>query len=166
LFQLLVEFFDSIWEKLKTVITRELEDLSYMEIITATSEKVDGHIDNEGWDILDSLRRGNPPSNSGNTGEENIGADDMLSLSNVKVLARTRIELDGDVFNLLRGENGTPIKLTAETMAMHELGAGLAVKNWGNFLNIVVNLAQIIGDIVGDPKIRSSSLKGLVDLTK
>ena len=95
-----------------------------MEIITGTSNKVDGHIDNDGWDILDSLRRATPPA------DLQIKKDDMLTKENVDILARTRIELDGDVFFLLKSENGVPTPLSKEVMEFHKLGIDISVKNW------------------------------------
>ena len=156
-------FFDDIWTSLKKTISTELQDLSYMEIITATSDKVDGHLDNKGWDVLDSLRRGKPPSHYGSTieGERDITEKDMLNMSNVKILARTRIELDGDVFFLLKSENGKPTELSKEVMEFHKLGIEVSVKNWEIFLRFVVEMAEMVGTIVGDPSIIKQSQKKL-----
>jgi hypothetical protein len=147
-------FFDDVWEKLKITVKRELEDLSYMEIVTATSDKVENHLDGEGWDILDSLRRGNPPPASE---KKNITVNDMLNLSNVNVLARTRIELDGDVFFLLKSKDGIPTALSKEVMEFHKMGVDISVKNWQMFLQFVLEMTETIGTIVGDPSIKTSS---------
>ena len=122
-----------------------------MEIITATSENVAGHIDNNGWDILDSLRRGKPPSEYGQArdAEMEITKEDMLDLSNTEVLARTRIELDGDVINIIKGNKGEPIKLKESAMELHKLGIDVSVQNWESFLHFVLEMTNTIGVIIG-----------------
>lgn len=146
----MVDFFKNIWEKLKKTVEVELEDLSYMEIITATSENVGGHIDNNGWDILDSLRRGKPPSEYGQArdAEMEITKEDMLDLSNTEILARTRIELDGDVINIIKGNKGEPIKLKESAMELHKLGINVSVQNWESFLRFVLEMTSTLGAIV------------------
>jgi len=144
--------FKKIWESLKKTAQEELQDLSYMEIITATSEKVDGHIDNKGWDILDSLRRGNPPSEYDivNEGEVEIKKEDMLTLSNTEILARTRIELDGDIMTILKDKKGESVKMSEDAMELHKLGMDISVKNWHYFLQFVLEMTMTIGMIVGN----------------
>ena len=55
-------FFEEIKEKIETTVKEELQDLSYMEIITAVSDDVDKNIDAGGWDMLDSLRQHKTPA--------------------------------------------------------------------------------------------------------
>lgn len=152
----MVGFFDGIWEKLKTTVNRELEDLSYMEIVTASTDKVENHIDGDGWDILDSLRRGNPPPPSD---EIKITKEDMLDLSNVVILARTRIELDGDVFFLLKSKDGVVTELSKDAMEFHKLGIEISVENWKTFLEFVLKMTETVGTIVGDPSIKNSAFR-------
>ena len=145
------EFFKKIWNNLKKTVEVEIQDLSYMEIITATSEKIDGHIDNNGWDILDSLRRGKTPSEYGtaNDAEKLITKEDMLNLSNTEILARTRIELDGDVCNILKGKKGDSGKIRDDVMHIHEKGIDISVKNWQYFLTFVLEITSTLGVMVG-----------------
>lgn len=140
------DFFEGIWDKLQKTVNRELEDLSYMEIITATSNKVDGHINEDAWDILQALREGKLPDNAR---KEGITEADMLNMSNTMILARTRIELDGDIFFLLRGEDGKPLPINQDLIQLHKYGVETSIQNWHFFLNFMIDVTKTIGEIVG-----------------
>ena len=147
----MAEFFNSIWKKLKKTVEEELEDLSYMEIITAVSDDVEKHIDNKGWDILDSLRRGNPPSfyDSARDEENKITKEEMMTSKNTEIIARTRIELDGDVFTVMKGKDATSAVMSKDLMALHNKGIEISVQNWKMFLDFVVDMTSTIGVLVG-----------------
>lgn len=130
---------------------KEVEDLSYMEIITGVSDKVDGHIDGEAWDILQGLRRAKLPENAE---KEGITQEDMLKIpDNVMILARTRLELDGDILFLLRGEDGKPLPMSQEAMEMHKMSIKTSVENWHYFLGFVLELTAMVGAIMGNKEV-------------
>lgn len=148
----MVDFFKNAWNKLKDTVEEEIEDLSYMEVITAVSDDVEKHIDNTGWDILQSLRLGNPPSYYGEVRgqEKEITRDEMLTSKNTEIIARTRIELDGDVLTMLKGKDAKTAALSEDLMTLHNKGIEISVQNWKMFLEFVLNLTAIIGVMVGE----------------
>lgn len=141
-------FFEDVWKRFTETIRTEIQDLSYMEIVTGVSDKVDGHIDGDAWDILQGLRRAKLPENAE---KEGITQSNMLKIpDNVTILARTRIELDGDVFFLLYGQDGKPLPLSQEAMELHKMGINTSIENWHYFLRFILELTATVGAIVGN----------------
>ena len=148
----MVDFFKNAWNKLKDTVEEEIQDLSYMEVITAVSDDVEKHIDNTGWDVLQSLRLGNPPSHYGEVQgqEKEITKDDMLTSENTEIIARTRIELDGDVLTILKGKDAKTAALSEDLMTLHNKGIEISVENWKMFLEFVLRLTALIGVMIGE----------------
>jgi hypothetical protein len=143
----MASYFSKILEKLKDTLEKELEDLSYMEILTATSNKIDGHINEDAWDILQAIRKGELPKNAES---ENITKGDMLSSENTIILARTRIELDGDFAFLVRGnDDGQPLPINQDVIRLHEYGIENSIENWHFFLNYMIEVTKTVEGILG-----------------
>lgn len=96
-----------------STIKNEMTDLTYVEIITAASTDTLANIDPRNENILLALK--------------------TLS-GQVRVLARTRIELDGDIAFMVGGDqNGNVTTVNSEIMAMHKQHVDAAVQNWNFF---------------------------------
>jgi hypothetical protein len=155
------DYFRDIWDKLKSAIEDELTDLRYMEVLSAVSDKIEGDVNAKEWDILQALREPDPTPEAKSAG---IQREDMLNLSNTTIIARTRLELDGDILFLLRGEDGMPLTPNNELIDLHKWGVDVSVKNWHFFLLSMIEVAKIVGEIVEgvQPKtiMESSTLSG------
>jgi hypothetical protein len=114
------------FRKFIDTIKREINDLSYVEIVTAAGDpKTDVNPDAE-MVIL------------GMKAEE------------VKILARTRIELDGDIMVLLPAEKGSvDVKINQEIMAIHKENVQTAVENWNNFMKNMLTALDLLMSITG-----------------
>ena len=111
---------DNIFAK----ITDQLKDLSYVEVITAKGSP-DVKIDSEKENVLDAL-------------------------NTVEILARTKIELDGDIITVLpitkvNGED----KINQEIMKIHKENVEVAVQNWKSFMDTILNAVSLIAELAG-----------------
>ena len=114
------------FRKFINTIKREINDLSYVEIVTAAGDpKTDVNPDAE-MVIL------------GMKAEE------------VRILARTRIELDGDIMVLLPAEKGSDdVKINQEIMAIHKENVQTAVENWNSFMKNMLTALDLLMSITG-----------------
>jgi hypothetical protein len=114
------------FRKFINTIKREINDLSYVEIVTAAGDpKTDVNPDAE-MVIL------------GMKAEE------------VRILARTRIELDGDIMVLLPAEKGSDdVKINQEIMAIHKENVQTAVENWNSFMKNMLTALDLLMNITG-----------------
>jgi hypothetical protein len=106
----------------------QLQDLTYVEVATGSAKVLsDVKINPGAKDVLDELNR-----------------------TGVTVLARTRIELDGDIVMLLptEGEGGV-IKINKEVMDLHKENTTVAVNNWNNFLNLILATVKVLTTLLG-----------------
>jgi hypothetical protein len=111
---------DNIFAK----ITDQLKDLSYVEVITAKGSP-DVKIDSEKENVLDALNA-------------------------VEILARTKIELDGDIIMVLptTKTNGED-KINQEIMKVHKENVEVAVQNWKSFMDTILNAVSLIAELSG-----------------
>ena len=73
-----------------------------------------------------------------------------LKAEEVKILARTRIELDGDIMVLLPAEKGGDnVKISHEIMAIHKENVQTAVENWNNFMKNMLTALDLLMSITG-----------------
>ena len=114
------------FRKFIDTIKREINDLSYVEIVTAAGDpKTDVNPDAE--DVI-------------------LGVKAL----DIKILARTRIELDGDIMVLLPAEKGSDnVKINQEIMAIHKENVQTAVENWNNFIKNILSALDLLMDITG-----------------
>ena len=104
-------------------LTDQLKDLTYVEVITA----------------------------KGSPGVKIEDRDDVLdALKNVEILARTKIELDGDIVMVLpmtkiNGED----KIDQEIMTVHKENVDVAVQNWKSFMDTILNAVSLIAELAG-----------------
>ena len=109
-------------------IGKQLEDLTYLEVITtgASSEKL--KLTKEFPEIDDALKQ---------TGE-------------LSILARTRIELDGDIAVLLPLKGGVEeASINNEIMDVHRENVKTALENWRGFMNAAMEAAKLVAGIAG-----------------
>jgi uncharacterized protein YabN with tetrapyrrole methylase and pyrophosphatase domain len=125
-------FLDEIFVKVRD----QLKDISYVEVITATGspeEKIDSNKDN----VLDALAA-------------------------VEILARTTIELDGDIVMIIPTSrvNGE-LKVNQEIMAIHKQNVDAAVQNWKSFMDTILNAINLIANLAGLEKVDVRTKLGL-----
>jgi hypothetical protein len=72
-----------------------------------------------------------------------------LKAEDVKILARTRIELDGDIMVLLAAENKGDIVINKGVMAIHKENVDAAVQNWGRFIHNMLSALDLLMNITG-----------------
>ncbi len=116
----------SIWEKFTDTMKRELNDLSYIEIVTAAGDpKSEIDPNNDARDIVAALR----------------------SLANVHALARTRIELDGDIGMLLPTSADGSLTINNDILNIHKQNVDVAVANWNSFVQNMLKALDILVSI-------------------
>ena len=103
----------------------QLEDLTYVSIITGTGNtyaKIDASADN----IVEELEK-----------------------NQITILARTNIELDGDITIVIPTKDGQGVSVNQEIMAIHKENTAVAVANWNNFMNMIMQVIKIIAELAG-----------------
>lgn len=145
-----IEIFDEIGETLQRLVREQLDDLSYIEIMTAVSDNIEAKINPkyENFALALTAKSGMPLQlKRGDEGEakQAIRKKEGDELKG-KVLARTRIELDGDIALILPANRN---EIDADLLQLHKANVDVAVQNWRYFidamfdmLKIVVNLTQ------------------------
>lgn len=106
-------------------IKREINDLSYVEVVTAAGD----------------------PKTDVNPDAEMVILG--LKAEEVRILARTRIELDGDIMVLLPAEKGEDLKINKEILAIHKENVDTAVANWNNFMHNMLTALDLLMSITG-----------------
>ena len=73
-----------------------------------------------------------------------------MKAEEVRILARTRIELDGDIMVLFPAEKGSDdVKINQEIMAIHKENVQTAVENWNNFMKNMLTALDLLMSITG-----------------
>jgi hypothetical protein len=111
--------------KFINTIKREINDLSYVEVVTAAGD----------------------PKTDVNPDAEMVILG--LKAEEVRILARTRIELDGDIMVLLPAEKGEDLKINKEILAIHKENVDTAVANWNNFMHNMLTALELLMSITG-----------------
>jgi hypothetical protein len=111
--------------KFINTIKREINDLSYVEVVTAAGD----------------------PKTDVNPDAEMVILG--LKAEDVRILARTRIELDGDIMVLLPSEKGEELKINKEILAIHKENVDTAVANWNNFMRNMLTALELLMSITG-----------------
>ena len=133
----------NLWQKFVEVMKRELDDLSYLEIVTASGDPIT-EIDPE------------------NNARDVVAA--IKGLRTINVLARTRIELDGDIAMIVpsgaaasapaAGGAGGPAagdaaaggtNIDQEVLAIHTQNVTTAVSNWNS---LIINILRALDILV------------------
>jgi hypothetical protein len=107
-------------DKFLSKIGDQIQDLTNVEIITAAAGTASIKIDST-KEILDELTK-----------------------AKAQVLARTRIELDGDIVMLLPTDPQSGAKINKDIMDIHKETTAVAVENWKSFLNMIVSLIDTV----------------------
>ena len=114
------------FRKFIDTIKREINDLSYVEIVTAAGD----------------------PKTDVNPDAEMVILG--MKANEVRILARTRIELDGDIMVLLPAEKGSDeVKINQEIMAIHKENVQTAVENWNSFMKNMLTALDLLMSITG-----------------
>src|SRR5690349_12470086 len=107
----------------------QLEDLTHVDVMTATAQSITAKIDPQ-KDVFDEL-----------------------SKPGYRILARTTVELDGDIIMMLPTDPSDPtgggVKIIKDVMDIHKENTTMAVNNYNNFLNMIVNLVNTLVTFTG-----------------
>jgi hypothetical protein len=114
---------DGLFARFFGKIGRQLEDLTYVEVITAAGD-TKTQIDPEADNILSTLNK-------------------------VSVVARTRIELDGDILEIVPTDQGGEAKINKDIMDIHKENVDAAVQNWTNFMKTILQVVELMSSITG-----------------
>lgn len=80
---------------------------------------------------------------------------------NAKLLAMTRVGLDGDIVGLIPGENIDP-QSRAEIMKIHDKNVEMGINNWNHFIDGILKIVRIAADLAGHTLPNSFSDAGKV----
>jgi len=117
---------NNLWEKFMDTLKNELSDLSYIEIVTAAGDpKTEIDPNNDARDIVAALR----------------------SLEKVRALARTRIELDGDIGMLVPTKDDGSLSINDDILNIHKQNVDVAVANWNSFVQNMLKALEILVSI-------------------
>jgi hypothetical protein len=116
----------NLWEKFMDTLKNELSDLSYIEIVTAAGDpKTEIDPNNDARDIVAALR----------------------SLEKVRALARTRIELDGDIGMIVPTKDDGNLSILNDILNIHKQNVDVAVTNWNSFVQNMLKALDILVSI-------------------
>ena len=116
----------NLWEKFMDTLKNELSDLSYIEIVTAAGDpKTEIDPNNDARDIVAALR----------------------SLEKVRALARTRIELDGDIGMIVPTKDNGDLSILNDILNIHKQNVDVAVANWNSFVQNMLKALDILVSI-------------------
>jgi hypothetical protein len=116
----------NLWEKFMDTLKNELSDLSYIEIVTAAGDpKTEIDPNNDARDIVAALR----------------------SLEKVRALARTRIELDGDIGMIVPTKDDGGLSILNDILNIHKQNVDVAVANWNSFVQNMLKALDILVSI-------------------
>ncbi len=145
-----IEIFDEIRDTLQRIVKEQLDDLAYIEIMTVVSDNINAKISPryENLALALTAKTGTPlllkPEAKAEAKETTRKKEDDELKG--KVLARTRIELDGDIALILPTNRN---EIDAEVLQLHKANVDVAVQNWRylidamfDVLKIAVNLTQ------------------------
>jgi hypothetical protein len=123
----------------------------YMEIVTASSDNINGKIDDRHQDLVQAItaRSGNEVTTEPKAeGKEvtRIKATDELR---AEILARTWIGLDGDVAMILPKNR---VGIDPEILQLHKANVDVAVQNWRYFLDTMIKGVQILAGYTLAPR--------------
>jgi hypothetical protein len=109
-------------------IGKQLEDITYLEVLTTGADTSKLRLTKEKPEIDDAL----------------------MDLGEVSILARTRIELDGDIAVLLPLKGSTEeASINNEIMDVHRENVKVALENWRGFMNAAIEAAKTVAVIAG-----------------
>ncbi len=133
---------DGILRRITNVIYKAVDDLSYVEVITAAG-KTDVQIKTKDTDddIIATIRR--------------MKAEKAIGEVDITMMARTRIEIDGDILMLMPGSEGEPGNIRTEINTIHQQNVEVAVENWNNFMNTMLETLRIV-TMLANPGLASS----------
>jgi hypothetical protein len=106
-------------------ISDQLQDLTYVDVLTVSSENMYIDIDTKAPVIKDELEK-----------------------KKFKLLAETKIELDGDIVLVLPIE-GTEGKVNTEILSIHKENVTAAVENWNNVLKMIMEVIKTFAGFAG-----------------
>lgn len=118
----------SFGQKFLSSIGSMLNDLTYIDVITLIGDPKETTWDYQSQDVREEIKK----------------------MKNVHVLARTVIELDGDIISIVPGnpETGTFNGDTA-SLDYHKENVQVAIQNWNVFVNTMISTTRMVLELVG-----------------
>jgi hypothetical protein len=116
---------DTWFRKFFGKISDQLQDLTYVDVLTVSSGDVFINIDTKAPDIKDELKK-----------------------NRFKILAETKIELDGDIVLVLPMSDSEG-KINKEVLDIHKENVAIAVQNWNNVLRMIVEIIRAFAGFAG-----------------
>ena len=108
------------------ILGDQLQDLSYISVVTGTGDTY-AEIDPSSNNIIKELEN-----------------------QKVKIVARTYMELDGDITMILPTKQSPESnEIDKELMEIHRQNTDIAVRNWNSFVGTVVDIAKVVGGMLG-----------------
>ena len=72
-----------------------------------------------------------------------------LEKNQITILARTHIELDGDITMVVPTKDGQGVSVNHEILTIHKENIAVAVANWNNFMNMIMQVIKTIAELAG-----------------
>ena len=113
-------------EEIKARIRKFIEDRASLEVITAKG------------DITINFKDMKP--------EEDIFTFLSRTPQEIKILARTRIELDGDILAILPNKNDPQFELDENVLQIHNETVKAGIERWENYMNGVLGVLKLISN--------------------
>jgi hypothetical protein len=88
------------------------------------------------------------------------GKFDETITTKIIAMALTRMEIDGDVYNIIPAKSNEP-DIRDEVMRLHKDNIELATRNWKNFVDGIQSIVEIAANIAG-VRLPNSRAKSLV----
>jgi hypothetical protein len=140
---------DEIRETLQRVVREQLDDLRYIEITTAVSDNINAKINPQYENLVLALtaESGVPlplkPKAGAEEEEQQVQRKKEDELK-ADVLARTRIELDGDIALILPTNRS---EIDMEVLQIHKANVDVAVQNWRYFIDAMLDVLKIVATL-------------------
>lgn len=138
--------------EISKLVEREVQDFSYMEIITAVGDTT-VEINKDAENIVEGLTK--PKSKDDKKTLDELGKKiGEKPIPDVRILARTRIELDGDIALVLPDPRPDQIETRAEILRLHKENVNVAVQNWNTFFrNMLLGAGLVFGLFGNNPNV-------------
>jgi hypothetical protein len=88
------------------------------------------------------------------------GKFDESITTKITAMALTRMEIDGDVYNIIPAKSNEP-EIREEVIRLHKDNIELATRNWKNFVDGIQSIVEIAANIAG-VRLPNSRAKSLV----
>jgi len=129
------DFAGTIYEQLETLV----EDITKLDVTTMTAEAVE-------IDVAKAF-------------EKNLNFQELSG--SVKVAGITRIDIDGDIQELLKGDSDGKLTIDPELLKIHKENVATGVETWNRFFRNLVEITAIIAAIIEPNDKRNELIRSL-----